>query len=75
MVERAIALRHTGNNSFLNVLVMCESGFAKALADWEFYAKHVEQIGWTTEKGMCLTMDAATTRLLKVLKETLSIGA
>lgn len=74
-LHTAISMHQAGNSSFLIMMVMSQREFANALTDRQFYDKHVEQIGWTTEKGMCLTMDAATTRLLKVLTETLSIGA
>lgn len=73
-LHAAVSLHQAGNSSFLHMMIMSQREFANALTDRQFYTKHVEKIGWTTEKGMCLTMDAATTRLLKVLQETLSIG-
>lgn len=67
LVETAIRLHQAGNSSFLAMFVMNQREFATVLTEREFYAKYVEQIGWTTEKGMALTMDAATTFLLRAL--------
>lgn len=69
MVETAIKLHQAGNSSFLAMFVMNQREFATVMAEREFYAKYVEQIGWTTEKGMALTMDAATTFLIKALTQ------
>ena len=51
-----------------------EKTLVSSLLERKFFQQHVEQIGWTTEKGMCLTMDAATALLLRRMKDSLKGG-
>jgi hypothetical protein len=41
---------------------------ANAIVKRNFYEKEIESMGWQTEKGMCLVMDAATTRLIASMR-------
>ena len=71
LLMRAINLAILGNGTLLQTVALFDTIFASAIVDRRFYEQHVESIGWTTEKGMCLTMDAATTLLLRKLTDSL----
>ena len=51
-----------------DVLRTKASQLGDALTKRAFYAANVESIGWENEKGMCLVMDSATTRLINSLQ-------
>ena len=51
-----------------------ESILATSIMQRQFFEKHVEQIGWDNEKSMCLTIDAATSLLLRQMTLPLKDG-
>ena len=55
----------------VTLLKKFEDILARSIMERHFYQAHVEQIGWTSEKGLCLTMDAATAFLLRRMKDSL----
>lgn len=69
LILDAVQLMEERKPMLMMILNVFATRLARVICTHDFFDDHVEEVGWINQKSMCLTMDAATTLLLRQMTE------